>query len=430
MKNNVAIKLAAVFAGFAAVGPGFGETAGWRGDGTGLFPVAAPPVEWSDSKNVAWTASVGSGYSCPIVIAGKVIVLSDPGTVTCLNAGDGKVAWTKEVSNADLPEGLRDKVREFFGPGTSGNAAAVPVSDGKKVFIVLGNGIVAALDLAKGTCDWAQHIDTQPTSMEGRSASPVLAGGKLIVHLTELIALDPASGKILWRQADATDTYGSPVAGKIGAVDIVVTPRGDVVRVSDGKILASELGHAAFASPVISGGVVYISGFGSTGVKLPAEVVGDKIKTEKVWEGDTQGEVYSSPAVVDGLVYVLPNAGRLLVFDTKNKTQKELDLGFTGDIYPSITVAGKNLILAANNGAMAVVAHGKEPKLIQSNTLSTGSGATPAVSGGSLYVRNGSDLVCIRESATAKPAAKPAATGPELAEKPAAPPATHPGKIR
>ena len=31
---------------------------GWRGDGTGAFPGAKPPSEWSTSKNVQWKASM------------------------------------------------------------------------------------------------------------------------------------------------------------------------------------------------------------------------------------------------------------------------------------------------------------------------------------------------------------------------------------
>jgi len=63
--------------------------------------------------------------------------------------------------------------------------------------------------------------------------------------------------KVLWRNDDARATYGTPAATRIGDVDVVVTPKGQIVRVVDGKTLATDLGNCMYTSPVVQDRVVY-----------------------------------------------------------------------------------------------------------------------------------------------------------------------------
>ena len=132
-------------------------------------------------------------------------------------------------------------------------AAATPLTDGKTVFVVLANGLVAALDL-DGKRKWTSYIDAEQNTGFGRSASPLLVAGKLIVHMTNLYAFDPATGKQLWSNTDAASKYGTPTALKVEGTDIVVTPAGDVVRDADGKQLTAGGRRAAnHTSPVATG---------------------------------------------------------------------------------------------------------------------------------------------------------------------------------
>jgi outer membrane protein assembly factor BamB len=380
-----------------------GPVYGWRGAGDGHYPAATPPLEWSAESNVAWKAKVGHSYSSPVVVGERVLVAAEPDRVLCLNAADGRVMWSKSTAAADLPESQRTNVVDYYAEGTSGNTAATPASDGQRVFMVFGNGLVTALDLKTGQRQWLRHIATEPTSKEGRSASPVLAEGKLLVHLTALYALDPLSGSIAWDQPEATDGYGTPAVTRIGNTDAVVTPKGDVVRAADGKILASGLAWAVYSSPLIREGVVYFGDAASVAVRLPTADARDTVTAKEIWSDALDGQVYSSPLLLEGLLYVVDRTGRLTAFDTVARTKTEVELacgaaGGQGDattVYASIALAGGHLFVSDDAGATVVLTPGKEPKPIGVNRLPEGAGATPAFAGRRIFLRGGDNLYCI-----------------------------------
>lgn len=390
--------------GLAADAPAPAPTVSeWRGDGSGVKLDAEPPLEWSDKTSIAWKAKVGSGYACPILAGEKILVLSEPDLLTCVNAADGKVEWTKETPVKDLPEADQKKVIE--GTFQSGFAAATPASDGTNVYIVLANGIVAAYEIKTGNKVWVRVIDTVPVSMEGRSSSPIIVDGKLIVHLTDLFALDPKTGKDIWKQPDAISNYATPCSGKIGDVSVIVTPAGYVVRASDGKVLASDVGSSGHTSPVVKDGHIYFIGSNFTIAKLPEKIVGDKAEVKEVWSDSLEGEMYTSPVIHDGLVYTCTNSGKYFVLDTKAKAQaeKQLDIaageggGMGGGtmVYCSMNLAGKNLFVSNTDGKTAVLELGMQIKDPKYNSISEGSGATPAFSGKRIYMRGGELLYCL-----------------------------------
>ena len=87
------------------------SSCGWRNNGTGQFPDADPPIEWSPSKNVKWSVMLGAmGFSSPVVFRNRVFVLCEPNVLYCVNVADGKEFWHKGISASDLPQELREKV--------------------------------------------------------------------------------------------------------------------------------------------------------------------------------------------------------------------------------------------------------------------------------------------------------------------------------
>src|SRR5262249_41882457 len=67
---------------------------------------------------------------------------------------------------------------------TAGSSAPTPVTDGKEIFVVFGDGLVACYDL-DGNRKWLKLIEHSNLTF-AHSASPILAGGRLIVHFTDL----------------------------------------------------------------------------------------------------------------------------------------------------------------------------------------------------------------------------------------------------
>lgn len=377
---------------------------GWRGDGSGRFPGATPVTEWSATKNVRWATVVGRSFSSPIVTDKLVFVTSEPDLLVCLDRADGKVRWKVQIKPADLADETARTAAEKYEipPDGSGLAAATPLTDGKSIFVVFGNGIICAMDL-DGKRQWTVGIVADPTTGYGRSSSPILVAGKLIAHVSNLYALDPATGKQLWVNTEARSSYGTPTGLRVGNVDLLVTPNGDVVRVTDGKGVNSDIGRAIHSSPIPVGEGVVCFGDGTvSALRLNAA-----FKETEVWSGMVGGEVFGSPLLHNNTLFMINGAGELFAFDARGKDAQESLLKgcklFAGEanagplVYASLTLAGKHLFLNSNKGETVVLEAAREARLVSRNRLPAGSGASPVFSGKDLFLRAGDKLYCIGE---------------------------------
>ncbi len=390
---------------------------GWRGDGSGAFPGATPVTEWSAKKNVRWSAVVGNSYSSPILTDKFVFVTSEPNLLTCLNRTDGKEQWKIKVLPSGLPDAKSQKAAAKYKPpdAGAGMAAATPVTDGTTVYTLFANGILCAVGLDEKP-KWITYIDARRAAGYGRSSSPILYAGKLFVHMTDLYAFDPATGKQLWVNNEAKSNYGTPVGMKIGGVDLIVTSAGDVVRVDDGKSINSAIGQTFHASPIAKGDIVYFGEGAASAVRLNA-----KFKDKELWNIMVPGDVFSSPVLHDGLLFTSTGKGELFVFDASEKGANDPIVAgrllFGGDAaggpppgappggnvpggatpidYASITLAGKYLFLNSTQGDIVVLEATREAKQVAKNTLPDGSGSSPIFSGGDMYLRDGNKLFCI-----------------------------------
>jgi len=207
--------------------------------------------------------------SAPIVVADRVFTCGEPSTLLCVSAGDGKVLCSDTITffdyvpeddpeaaaiiakvNAGKTEKEKEAIKEslkkdimrceyFEKPPVMGShfgfileyTLPTPTSDGKQVYVVYGTGMVAAYDL-EGKRKWVRGIE-KPRSATGYSASPLLAGGRLLANIGGFLhGLDPADGRIVWRTA-RKECYGSPVRARVGDTELAVTPKGDIFRASD-----------------------------------------------------------------------------------------------------------------------------------------------------------------------------------------------------
>ena len=95
------------------------------------------------------------------------------------------------------------------------------------------------------------------------------------------------------------DTYLSPLISsaltRIGDIDVIITPGGHAVRLSDGKTLASDLGHCTYTSPIVHGSIIYFIDKSISAIELP-EKPADEIEGKELWFEDLTGELYSSPS--------------------------------------------------------------------------------------------------------------------------------------
>ncbi len=379
-----------------AFGGPSGVPRGFRGDGSGRYPEAKPPLEWSETKNVLWTTKIGPNkYSSPIVVDGRIYLVAEPAQLFCVDASDGRVLWEKSNGFADLGGDVQGRAPR----ADAGNTTPTPVSDGAFVYAVFGTGIVACYDL-KGERRWIRYYGPRQAPEYGRTASPVLAGGKLLVTLAHLIALDPATGNLVWSNKDVPEQYGTPVAAAVGGVDVAVMASGQVVRLADGAILASDMGGLRYASPVVQDGVVYLIQAGSTAQRLHASSA-DQWDAKQLWEQELEGTFYASVVCDRGLIYAASNEGDFFILDSKDGkilARRELHLSPEGgNQYPSLALAGDVLLVLNDRGDALVLKPGREYQELRRNRLPKGHGGAPAFDGHRLYLRAGDSLYCIGE---------------------------------
>jgi outer membrane protein assembly factor BamB len=440
-----------------------GDAIGWRTDGSGTYPKAQPPLEWSQTKNVVWSTPMpGYGVSHPVLLGQRIFICSEPATLLCLNRDDGKILWqrTSSYSDLEIAADVRERIKQekaetaviatkesavlkdmdtlhrslikeqapkedlekqlqpfrkqleelkkdkekltlgvlYTQPGThptAGYSAATPVTNGKDVFVAFGNGLVACFDL-EGKRKWLKLVE-HSNDQFAHSGSPVLAGDRLLIHFTDLVALDTKTGTESWRLKRPT-SHGTPLVTRVGDVDVVLTPKGVLARAEDGKVLAEGLGSCGANSPVLHEGIVYYVHGNATAVRLP-ESIAEPMKLPAMWKGKVKSSGYgfSSPVVFDGLLYAVNDQSLLTVLDAATgKVVYEERLNLGGSVYPSISLAGNRIYVSSDTGETVVLQAGREYKELARNKLEEFRSSL-VFEGKRVYIRTSKHLYCIGE---------------------------------
>jgi outer membrane protein assembly factor BamB len=278
---------------------------------------------------------------------------------------------------------------------TAGYTAATPVTNGTDVFVAFGNGLVACFDL-DGNRKWLRLIE-HSSDQFAHSGSPVLAGNKVLIHFTDLVALDMKTGAECWRLKRPT-SHGTPLVSRIGDVDVVLTPRGALVRAEDGQVLAEGLGSCGANSPILHDGIVYYVHGNATATRLP-ESVPVPAKLAPLWKGRVKsaGYGFSSPVIFDGLLYYTNDQSFMTVLEiATGKVVYEERLGLTGSAYPSISLAANRIYVSSDTGETVVLQAGREYKELARNKLEEFRSSL-VFEGKRVYVRTAKRLYCIGE---------------------------------
>jgi outer membrane protein assembly factor BamB len=222
-------------------------------------------------------------------------------------------------------------------------------------------------------------------------------GDKLILSMGCLIGVNKKTGEKVWEQENISEGYGTPVAFRIDGADAVVTPSGCIVAAEDGRILLEDMAHCQYSSPVVADNKVYFSGPGVECWQW-TKLADGRLAGRRLWENaDADGEIFASPVIEGGLIYVVNNDGKLFVLDDADNGKLVLSrqTELASPVYPSICSAGRHIFLFNSGGETVVIEPGKEYKEVNRNGLSAGSGGSAIFSGSRMYVRSGEYLICI-----------------------------------
>lgn len=124
-----------------------------------------------------------------------------------LDAGSGKLQWKTFLTKSGIGINL-------FGNPIRENVVSVPAVDDNYMYVSTNVGVVAAVNRNDGSIKWMYRYKEYPTpprkglrpvkqELRWRNNLPIRLEGALLVTPTNspfLLAFDPASGKLLWKQ--------------------------------------------------------------------------------------------------------------------------------------------------------------------------------------------------------------------------------------
>jgi len=197
------------------------------------------PLEWSDSKNVAWKVAIpGLGWSSPSLVQGKIFLTTAVPIgeglslrAMALDAKTGKTIWDREIRAVAKAPKIHSK---------NSHASPTPVIRDGSVYVHFGALGMASLAVEDGAIQWTNfELDYPP--VHGSGGSPVYHEGKLVIVCDGstkpfVAAVDAKTGKVAWKQLRS-------VVGKIN--HSFVTP---TVAVIDGKAQVMAPGPDHFAA--------------------------------------------------------------------------------------------------------------------------------------------------------------------------------------
>ncbi|MCC6232792.1 MAG: PQQ-binding-like beta-propeller repeat protein [Verrucomicrobiales bacterium] len=180
----------------------------WRGPNQdGISQETGWLDRWPDQgPPVAWKANVGLGFSSIVVAQGRAFTLGHADgqdSVVCLNADTGQEVWRHQY-----PADLGDK---FYEGGTTGT----PTVEGDRVFTLSRWGDAFCFESATGKIVWSKNVQKE-TGIRipgwGFSGSPVVFKDLLLLNVGDAgLALEKATGKVVWKSEDKDAGYSTPL---------------------------------------------------------------------------------------------------------------------------------------------------------------------------------------------------------------------------
>jgi outer membrane protein assembly factor BamB len=409
----------------------------WRGPAfNGTSPEKGLPSEIT-KESILWKTELPSfSGATPAVWGDSIFVVSPDANkdlhLMCLDRKDGKVRWQQKCSTGDINKG-------------KGNMASPsPITDGRLVYALFGTGDLLAFDFA-GKQVWKRDLGADYGKfaiMWTYGSSPLLYGGKLYVQVLQrtpapsdypgmagaagdresyLLALEPATGKTLWKHVRPTnarlesmESYSTPVPHEApGGKPQILLVGGDCVSGHDaatGEELWRGYGinrkggewMRVVPSVVSADGLAIACGpKQEPAIAFRTDLKGDITSSGVAWSFDEkQTPDVCTPAYSNGRLFAL-NGDKQTLTCLDAKTGSKIwqgKLGNIGVMRSSPTVADGKVYTISENGSMVVCdANGPDFKILSTFQFE---GAEPtrsavAVSDGRLYVRTANALYCV-----------------------------------
>lgn len=396
----------------------------WRGPHFNGSSESANLPDRLDDATKLWEAKLPGGGSGTPVVWGDRIFLSclDSGSkkllAMALSAKDGKVIWSKEVGL-----GFRKNDRNDM-------ASPSAVTDGKTAWFYFGTGDLAAFD-TDGNEKWSRNIQKEYGEFYVQwiyASSPLLYKDKLYIQVLQrdvppfsrasgppadsyLLAVDPQSGKDLWRVVrpndavqESKESYGTPVPYQNDGHDEILLLGGDCVTAHDPQT-GRELWRAGGWNPrkvphwrMVNSAVAFDDlVFVCPPKQEPMFAVkdgghGDVTATNIAWKSDELTSDVCVPLIYRDHLYVLNGDNRKTLSCADPKTGKVIWSGVLGGNAPfraSPTGADGKIYCMNERGDVWVLAADQFKVLSKSSMGGQLSRSSIVVLDGTVVVRSG-----------------------------------------
>lgn len=394
-----------LFFGAAALGQEWPRFRGANGVGVSDAKI---PAKWTE-KNFVWKTDLpGVGHGSPVVWGDRVFLLcGDEATAArvavCVDAADGSLVWKREF------EALKHRHHKF-----NSVASTTPATDGDCV--VFSWGTTEKLTLVAFDHDGKKLWESDLGPVKGGhgfGASPVIHGDLVVINNDQdgessLIAVNRKTGKLVWKLPRQSErlSYSCPAAFRQpdGSEALVFTNwRHGITAVdpADGRVIWEKSvfnqvkKERAIGSPVVAGDLL----IGTCGfVQNPKHVVALRLGTEdveEVWRIEEAVPHIPTPLVVGKRIFLWEDKGTVTCADhaTGRVIWRERVSSAT---FSSPVCADGKIFSIDRNGMVTVIAAADEFRKLAENDLDVTCHATPAISGGTMFVRTYETLLAIR----------------------------------
>jgi outer membrane protein assembly factor BamB len=373
--------------------------------GQGISHAHNVPVTWSASNNIAWkTATLGSGWSSPVLHQGRLYITSavENGQelslrAQCYDGRTGKLVWDKEAL-----KGSKGTIHK-----KNSQASPTPIVQDNRLYLHFGHHGTACLDL-EGKVLWAtQKLKYSP--VHGNGGSPILVDDLLVFNADGgsdpfIAALSQKDGSVRWkvpRESNAQKKFSF-------STPLLITVNGQKQIISEGSTVVSALdpkdgheiwrvrfteGYSVVPRPVFGHGMVFISSSFDNPVVIAirADGKGDVTSSHVAWKLAKGAPNSPSLLLAGDELYMVSDNGIASCVDAK--TGKVHWSERIGGGYSASPVFTEGRVYFQNEeGTGVVVKAGKQFEKLAQNSLGERTLASYAVTDGALFIRSDKHL--------------------------------------
>lgn len=381
-----------------------GDWPGFRGpDRDGVVHGLKIATDWkANPPKRLWRQRVGPGWSSLAVIDDRLFTQEQRGNVeavVCLDAATGRELWSHE-----------DAVRFWETVGGEGPRATPTFADGR-LYALGATGILNCLDAGNGKRKWFRDLaadsGTKPP-MWGFSSSPLVVQGLVVVFgggegEKQLLAYRADSGQLAWTAAVGAISYGSAQQAVLNGVKQILfwSDRGlTALDPASGKVLwrhdAATPGSPRSLQPHVAGKrEVLISSETDLGTAfLEVKREGDSWTASRRWTSKRLQPSFNDFVIHDGSIYGFDGAMFCCV-DLRSGARR-WKAGRYGHGQVLLLADSSLLLVAAENGQVVLLEANPEAhkELGRFHAIEGKTWNHPAVIRGRLYLRNGEEIAC------------------------------------